>query len=161
MFCQQCIYLSVPWLKCVLQEIFFGIIIHKIPKTYNSLSKGEGLYVYECHFPKLIKLGSLVFLFYNLKIILVIGLKKKKNCQISQGLIIGLIAVLKPMSSGCYTIQDVLSLSTLKDQFLLLFFMLKTTSYKEIAYHEQVISSWNICPWENKCDWNPVTKEMV
>lgn len=48
--------------------------------------------------------------------------KEKKTCQISQGLITGLMSILKPMNSVYYTFQDLVSLSTLKDQFSLLLF---------------------------------------
>lgn len=51
---------------------------------------------------------------------------KEKNLPNSQGLITGLMTLLKPMSLVYYTIQDLISLSTLKDQLSLLFFMLET-----------------------------------
>lgn len=89
--------------------------------------------------------------------------KKKHTCQISQGLITGLMTVLKTMSLVYCTIQDLFSLSTLKDQFSLLFFyagncivsgnelIMSRSSALEMSAHEK----------KKKNDWNPVTKEMV
>lgn len=57
---------------------------------------------------------------------------EEKTCQISQGLIIVLMTVLKPVSSVYYTIQNRV-VSTLKDQFSLLIFVLETIQYKEIS----------------------------
>lgn len=57
---------------------------------------------------------------------------EEKTCQISQGLIIVLMTVLKPVSSVYYTIQSRV-VSTLKDQFSLLIFVLETIQYKEIS----------------------------
>lgn len=45
---------------------------------------------------------------------------EEKTCQISQGLITVLMTTLKPLSSVYYTIQNLVLLSTLKDQFSLL-----------------------------------------
>lgn len=43
------------------------------------------------------------------------------------------MTILKPMSSIYYAIRDLVLLSTLKDQFSLLIFMLETAQYKEIS----------------------------
>lgn len=67
----------------------------------------------------------------------------EKTCQISQGLITGLITILTPMSSVCYAAQDLVFLSTLKDQsFHWCFLFLKLHCIKKKSVHrKQVISS--------------------
>lgn len=94
---------------------------------------------------------------------------EEKTCQISQGLITVLMTTLKPLSSVYYTIQNLVLLSTLKDQFSLLlwffffFLMLETIRYKEVGLSWAGHQLLKYLPLRKKkiYDWNPVTKEMV
>lgn len=144
------------WIKYMpLGEfLWYHIDPISILEARNSLGKRERLYLFmTVKLPKLIKLESFVLFFFGLEIILVIHWEMKKlpnksgsnnwinNCSKTHEF------------SVLYHSGHSLILKFKRSEFLLVFYMLETTKYKEISLSWIGHQLWEYLPIRKKKMW--------